>query len=59
MQALAHQVHLLHDGAGVSAGTDRDPSAATAARAAAAALLGAALAAPGTDTRTARRRTGD
>ncbi|MFE6867286.1 TetR/AcrR family transcriptional regulator [Kitasatospora sp. NPDC057692] len=56
---LAHQLHLLYDGAGVSAGMDRDPSAAAAARAAAAALLDAALAGPGADTRAARRRAGD
>jgi AcrR family transcriptional regulator len=37
--ALAHQLHLIYDGAGISARMDRDPSAAIAARAAAAALL--------------------
>src|SRR6202453_1684090 len=39
---LARQLHLLYDGAGVSARMDRDPSAATTARTAAAALFGAA-----------------
>ena len=39
---LARQLHLLYDGAGVSARMDRDPSAATTARAAAAALFDAA-----------------
>jgi AcrR family transcriptional regulator len=37
--ALAHQLHLLYDGAGINAWMDHDPSAAVAARAAAAALL--------------------
>jgi len=36
---LARQLHLLYDGAGVSARMDRDPSAATTARAAAAAVF--------------------
>jgi len=40
--ALARQFHLLYDGAGLSARMDHDPSAATTARAAAAALLDAA-----------------
>jgi AcrR family transcriptional regulator len=40
--ALARQLHLLYDGAGLSARIDHDPSAATTARAAAAALLDAA-----------------
>ncbi|WP_330254178.1 TetR/AcrR family transcriptional regulator [Nocardia sp. NBC_00565] len=40
---LARQLHLLYDGAGLSARMDRDPSAATTARAAAVALLDAAL----------------
>jgi AcrR family transcriptional regulator len=40
---LARQLHLLYDGAGVSARMDRDPSAATTARAAAAALFDAAV----------------
>jgi AcrR family transcriptional regulator len=40
--ALARQLHQLYDGAGLSAGMDHDPSAATTARAAAAALLDAA-----------------
>jgi tetracycline repressor-like protein len=39
---LARQLHLLYDGAGLSARMDRDPSAAAAARAAAAALFDAA-----------------
>ena len=39
---LARQLHLLYDGAGVSARMDRDPSAATTARAAAAVLFDAA-----------------
>ncbi|MGW1727810.1 TetR/AcrR family transcriptional regulator [Streptomyces sp. NPDC002306] len=38
-EALARQLHLLYDGAGQSARMDRDPSAATTARAAAASLL--------------------
>jgi AcrR family transcriptional regulator len=41
--ALARQLHLLYDGAGLSARMDQDPSAATTARAAAAALFDAAL----------------
>ncbi|MGW7544453.1 TetR/AcrR family transcriptional regulator [Streptomyces sp. NPDC054770] len=41
-EELARQLHLLYDGAGVSARMDRDPSAATTARAAAAALFDAA-----------------
>ena len=40
---LARQLHLLYDGAGLSARMDHDPSAAVAARAAAEALLDAAL----------------
>jgi hypothetical protein len=40
--ALARQLRLLYDGAGLSARMDHDPSAATTARAAAAALLDAA-----------------
>jgi AcrR family transcriptional regulator len=40
---LARQLHLLYDGAGVSARMDRDPSAATTARAAAAALFDVAV----------------
>jgi AcrR family transcriptional regulator len=40
--ALARQFHLLYDGAGLSARMDHDPSAASTARAAAAALLDAA-----------------
>jgi AcrR family transcriptional regulator len=39
---LARQLHLLYDGAGLSARMDQDPSAATTARAAAAALFDAA-----------------
>jgi AcrR family transcriptional regulator len=41
--ALAHQLHLIYDGAGISARMDRDPSAAIAARTAAAALLATEL----------------
>lgn len=41
-EALARQLVLLYDGAAQSARMDRDPSAATTARAAAAALLDAA-----------------
>jgi AcrR family transcriptional regulator len=40
--ALARQLHLLYDGAGLAARMDHDPSAATTARAAAAALFDAA-----------------
>ncbi|MBB5166085.1 TetR/AcrR family transcriptional regulator [Mycobacterium sp. AZCC_0083] len=36
---LAHQLHLLYDGAGINAWMDHDPAAAVAARAAAATLL--------------------
>jgi AcrR family transcriptional regulator len=39
---LARQLHLLYDGAGISARMDKDPSAATTARAAAALLFDAA-----------------
>ncbi len=42
---LGRQLHMLYDGASLSARMDRDPSASAAARAAAAALLDAALAA--------------
>lgn len=42
-EELARQLHLLYDGAGLSARMDRDPSAATTARAAAAALFDAAV----------------
>jgi AcrR family transcriptional regulator len=42
-EGLARQLHLLYDGAGVSARMDRDPSAATTARTAAAALFDAAV----------------
>ncbi|MFE0450207.1 TetR/AcrR family transcriptional regulator [Streptomyces sp. NPDC058914] len=45
-EGLARQLHLLYDGALQSARMDRDPSAATTARAAAAALLDAAPLAP-------------
>lgn len=38
-EGLARQLHLLYDGAGASARMDRDPSAATTARAAAAVLF--------------------
>lgn len=41
-QLLAHQLHVLYDGAALSARMDRDPAAADAARTAAAALLDAA-----------------
>lgn len=40
--ALAHQLHVLYDGAALSARMDRDPAAAHAARTAADALLDAA-----------------
>ena len=43
-EQLAHQLHMLYDGASLSARMDHDPSSARAARAAAAALLDAALA---------------
>jgi AcrR family transcriptional regulator len=43
-EILARQLHLLYDGSGQSARMDHDPTAATAARAAAATLLDAALA---------------
>jgi AcrR family transcriptional regulator len=43
-EVLARQLHLLYDGSGQSARMDHDPSAAAAARAAAAILLDAALA---------------
>ena len=43
-EGLARQLHLLYDGASLSARMDHDPSAAIAARAAAATLLDAALA---------------
>jgi AcrR family transcriptional regulator len=43
---LASQLHMLYDGSGLAARMDHDPSAAAAARVAAAALLDAALAAP-------------
>ncbi|MEY9963604.1 AcrR family transcriptional regulator [Streptacidiphilus sp. MAP12-16] len=42
-EGLARQLHLLYDGAGVSARMDHDPSAATTARAAAAALFDVAV----------------
>jgi AcrR family transcriptional regulator len=45
-QILARQLHLVYDGASMSARMDRDPSAAVASRAAAAALLDAALESP-------------
>ena len=44
--ALARQLHLLYDGAGISARMDRDPTAPLGARAAAAALLESALGLP-------------
>ena len=40
---LARQLHLIYDGAGISARMDRDPTAPVGARAAAATLLEAAL----------------
>jgi AcrR family transcriptional regulator len=43
-EILARQLHLLYDGSGQSARMDHDPTAAAAARAAAATLLQAALA---------------
>jgi AcrR family transcriptional regulator len=47
-ELLGRQLHIIYDGASLSARMDRDPSAAVAARAAAGALLDAALtAAPG------------
>ena len=42
-EGLARQLHLLYDGAGVSARMDHDPSAATTARTAAALLFDAAV----------------
>ena len=42
-ERLAQQLVLLYDGAGISAWMDRDPSAANASRAVAAALVDAAL----------------
>jgi AcrR family transcriptional regulator len=44
-ETLGRQLHMIYDGASLSARMDRDPSASVAARAAAAALLDAALAA--------------
>lgn len=41
-QSLGRQLHLLYDGAGISARMDRDPSAAVSSRAAAATLIAAA-----------------
>jgi AcrR family transcriptional regulator len=49
-EALARQLYLLYDGAGQSARMDRDPSAATTARTAAAVLLDAAPLTAGTST---------
>jgi hypothetical protein len=43
--ALACQLHLVYDGASLSASIDHDPSAASAARTAAEALVDAALSA--------------
>jgi AcrR family transcriptional regulator len=43
--SLARQLHLLYDGAGLSARMDHDPSVAVASRAAAAVLVDAAVAA--------------
>src|SRR5580693_8505418 len=45
---LGRQLHMIYAGASLSARMDRDPAVAVAARAAAGALLDAALAAPGT-----------
>jgi AcrR family transcriptional regulator len=45
-EGLARQLHLLYDGASLSARMDRDPSVAMSARAAAAVLLDAALVQP-------------
>jgi AcrR family transcriptional regulator len=45
-EKLARQLHLIYDGASLSARMDRDPSASTAARAAAEALLDAACGQP-------------
>jgi AcrR family transcriptional regulator len=47
-EVLARQLHLLYEGASQSARMDHVPGAATAARAAAAVLLDAALSAPAT-----------
>ena len=44
-QKLGRQLHMIYDGASLSARMDHDPSAAAAARAAAEALLDAAIAA--------------
>src|ERR1700741_4680382 len=44
-EALGRQLHMIYDGASLSARMDRDPSAAVTARTAAGALLDAALAA--------------
>jgi AcrR family transcriptional regulator len=46
-EGLARQLHLLYDGASLSARMDHDPSAAMSARAAAVALLDTALGAVG------------
>jgi AcrR family transcriptional regulator len=54
-EVLARQLHLLYDGSGQAARLDHDPAAAPAARAAAATLLGAALAS-GTETQVGARR---
>ena len=45
--ALGRQLHVLYDGATLSARMDRDPTAASVAREAAAVLLDAAPMAPG------------
>jgi AcrR family transcriptional regulator len=44
-ETLGRQLHMIYDGASLSARSDRDPSASVAARAAAEVLLDAALAA--------------
>jgi hypothetical protein len=41
-ETLGRQLHMIYDGASLSARMDRDPSSALAARAAAATLLDAA-----------------
>jgi len=46
-ETLGRQLHMIYDGASLSARMDHDPSSAAAARAAAETLLDAALAAGG------------
>lgn len=50
-EALARQLHLVYDGAAVSARMDRDPSAAAASRAAASGLIAVATGDRGPDVR--------